>query len=63
MSFTSDKEKADEALRKALEGCSGCEYDEAEGGLINHCNKCCREIAGAAWTWANSSSRLHVEAH
>lgn len=24
--------------------CPHCEYDEAEGGLINHCDKCCRRI-------------------
>lgn len=28
------------------EGChQGCDYDEAEGGLLNHCDRCCRKIA------------------
>lgn len=25
-------------------GCPHCEYDEADGGLFNHCDDCCRRI-------------------
>ena len=32
--------------RLLRDGCHrGCDYDEAEGGLFNHCDKCCRRIA------------------
>lgn len=34
---------------RLLEGCSGCEYDEAEGGLFNHCSKCQHEIVTLAY--------------
>lgn len=34
-----------QASRKSLmAGCNGCDYDEAEGGLVNHCDACCRKI-------------------
>lgn len=49
---------AEKELRKALAGCSRCDYDEAEGGLLDHCDKCCRNIATVAWRWANASGRL-----
>jgi hypothetical protein len=26
--------------------CPHCEYDEAEGGLVNHCSTCARKIVG-----------------
>jgi len=29
--------------------CNTCEYDEAEGVLLNHCGKCCREIVTKLW--------------
>lgn len=25
-------------------GCPHCDHDEAEGGLVNHCDDCCRRI-------------------
>lgn len=32
-------------IRREFEsGCPHCEYDEAEGGLFNHCDQCCRRI-------------------
>lgn len=32
----------------ALDQCCGhCEYEEAEGQLIRHCDKCCRKIVAA----------------
>lgn len=36
---------------KLLEdGChQGCDYDEAEGGLLNHCEDCCRKITAQAY--------------
>ena len=35
-----------DAIKKILNEttCGHCEYDEAEGLLINHCDKCCRKI-------------------
>jgi hypothetical protein len=29
--------------------CSKCDYDEAEGALINHCDACCRVIVQKLW--------------
>lgn len=26
-------------------GCSGCDFDEAEGDICNHCDKCCKILA------------------
>lgn len=39
-------------LAGALGGCSSCEYDEAEGDLVNHCDKCCREVTTRAFALA-----------
>lgn len=33
-------------LNSALEGCPHCEHDE--GGLVNHCDACCRRVTGLA---------------
>lgn len=33
--------------------CGACDYDEAEGGLVNHCPKCCHRIATAAWAFVH----------
>jgi hypothetical protein len=30
--------------------CSKCEYDEAEGGLFRHCNKCMEWIVKKIWS-------------
>ena len=30
--------------RVVLEGCPLCDCDEAEGGVVNHCDVCCRRI-------------------
>lgn len=27
-----------------LQGCAYCDTDEAEGGVLNHCDGCCRRI-------------------
>lgn len=35
-------------------GCSKCEYDEADGGLFNHCDTCCRRITTFAWGLAHT---------
>ena len=47
--MTPTKMQADfEELREVFwEGCAYCEWDEAEGALVNHCNDCCRKIATA----------------
>ncbi len=39
----------DNGLDEVLEGCPRCEYDEAEGVILDHCDACCRVIATAAW--------------
>jgi hypothetical protein len=40
-----------EMMRRLREGChSGCDYDEAEGGIINHCPNCCTKITRDAYT-------------
>ena len=36
------------ALRRALRGCGGCDWDEAEGGLVDHCAACQRQITTIA---------------
>jgi len=35
-------------LLAKFEGCPHCDYD-AEGGLVNHCDTCCRVITSKAW--------------
>ncbi len=42
-------ERAKSELVAVLHGCSCCEYDEADGVLMNHCDKCCREVTAASW--------------
>lgn len=29
--------------------CRKCDFDEAEGVLIDHCDECCRRIVGLIW--------------
>jgi len=41
-----DKRKLIDLLEN---GCSGCDFDEAEGGLMNHCSDCCRKITTLAY--------------
>lgn len=36
-------------IKQLEEGCSTCEFDEAEGGLMDHCDKCCRQITTMAY--------------
>ena len=37
--------KTFDALAKALgQHCSRCDFDEAEGDLVSHCDACCRKI-------------------
>ena len=44
-------------LRKISETCcSACDYYEAEGGLFNHCDKCCRAITTALWKFAHQEN-------
>lgn len=52
--WIADKEIKEVKLKKAFMdlltiGCGTCRYDEAEGGLDDHCDKCCRKIATAAY--------------
>ena len=53
----SEKRVKERQLIALLSGCGGCEYDEADGALFNHCNACCRKITAAAWDWANTPER------
>ncbi len=36
-------------IERLEDGCSGCEFDEAEGGLVNHCDTCCRWLTTQAY--------------
>lgn len=36
-------------LHNALKGCTGCEWDEAEGDLVDHCAKCQRRVTTLAY--------------
>lgn len=36
--------------------CSQCEYDEAEGAILNHCASCCHRITQAAWKFAREKA-------
>lgn len=38
-----------ERMRAALQGCGECEYDEAEGGIMDHCPKCKLKVTQLAW--------------
>lgn len=29
--------------------CAHCDYDEAEGLLMNHCDACCRKLTRSIW--------------
>jgi hypothetical protein len=42
-------ETAVDELLTVLEGCPHCDYDEAEGGLMNHCDACCRRVTALTW--------------
>lgn len=39
----------DRILEALCTSCSRCEFDEAEGLVVNHCNACCRKIVGKVW--------------
>ena len=43
------------ALAEELVGCSTCDYDEAEGVLINHCKACQFDVTALAWDWMHGS--------
>lgn len=36
-------------FQKLLKGCQRCDYDEAEGVLIDHCAECRRKVTLFAW--------------
>ena len=38
-------------LRALDNTCPHCEYDEAEGGLVSHCDSCCRKIVTELWAY------------
>lgn len=40
-------------------GCPQCERDEAEGGLVNHCDKCCRKITEAVGDFVQGKLEAH----
>jgi hypothetical protein len=37
------------ARHLVLSGCRLCDVDEAEGGVVNHCEVCCRRITTEAY--------------
>jgi hypothetical protein len=40
----------EKAIQRALlQACHKCDYDEAEGALIDHCQECCHRIVGLIW--------------
>lgn len=49
--------------RLLLEGCHrGCDYDEAEGGILNHCKECQKAIVESAYTiFAMNKTRIVLE--
>ncbi len=46
------------ALHEVLQGCSGCTYDEAEGGLVDHCPTCQRKVTEAAWVYVSKELEI-----
>lgn len=40
---------AGEKMRLRLLGCSSCDYDEAEGDLLDHCASCQKKIVALAY--------------
>jgi hypothetical protein len=38
-------------LRALDNTCPHCDYDEAEGALVNHCDACCRKIVRELWAY------------
>lgn len=46
-----------EALVKLSESCCReCDYDEAGGGLVNHCDRCCRRITSGLFALTHPAS-------
>lgn len=43
-----------DTIRDLLRGCGHCDYDEAEGGLVDHCDACCRKVTAACWEFFTS---------
>ena len=48
-SVTAKAEQTVRLLKPLDTCCMRCEYDEAEGLLVNHCNACTRKIVTALW--------------
>jgi hypothetical protein len=36
-------------VQRLRDGCGSCEFEEADGELIDHCEACCRAITGLAY--------------
>lgn len=59
MKATSPKElQLFDRLVAALSGCPQCTWDEAEGGLVDHCNRCCRRVTAASWLFCVEATRI-----
>ncbi len=41
--------KAAAFIERLEDGCSSCDFDEAEGGLVDHCDTCCRWLTTQAY--------------
>lgn len=47
-------------IQPLLEGCSRCDYDEAEGEILNHCNECCRKVVAHCWTIVSEANAAAI---
>lgn len=52
------RETMGQELHRLLQGCSACSYDEADGGIVNHCDSCCRRVATWAWQHQHDIARM-----
>lgn len=46
---TRNREIAQRMVKRLIEGCRGCDFDEAEGGLVDHCAECKHAIVTDAY--------------
>jgi len=49
MKYENETQRLRKAMRDVLDGCPRCDYDEAEGALIDHCLECRRKVTMKAW--------------
>lgn len=54
--------KLDQVKELSETSCPGCDFDEAEGGLVSHCDDCCRRIVKSLWAMAHQTEQAHHDA-